>query len=225
MLDFRGHVAFDATLRKAAERAFHEKVFSVKKEDLMKKSLVGKGGASILFVVDASGSMGVEELMGNTKNLVLGLLNDAYLKRERVGMIVFRGTKAETILPYTNSVTVAVKHLKEIKTGGKTPLSAAMVKAQEEICVEKKKHPANEQIILFFTDGRANISYHLSDPFDEAVYYAKKLLSLGCKIFVIDTDPTWISYPYAKELAGVLSAKYYKLKDILGGNIRELIYN
>jgi len=217
-------IAFDATLRQAAIRSSVETTFSIKREDLMKKILVGKGGSSILFIVDASGSMGVEELMKSTKNLVLGLLNDAYQKRERVGMLVFRGTQAKMVLPFTNSVTSAKNHLKNIKTGGKTPLSLAVKKAVEEILLERKKYPKNENIILFFTDGRANISINNKDPFEEALHYGERLVQLKCKIFIIDTDPTWISYPYAKELATKISAKYYKLKDILSGDIRELIY-
>lgn len=217
-------IAFDATLRQAAIRSSGETTFSIKREDLMKKILVGKGGSSILFIVDASGSMGVEELMKSTKNLVLGLLNDAYQKRERVGMLVFRGTQAKMVLPFTNSVTSAKNHLKNIKTGGKTPLSLAVKKAVEEILLERKKYPKNENIILFFTDGRANISINNKDPFEEALHYGERLVQLNCKIFIIDTDPTWISYPYAKELATKISAKYYKLKDILSGDIRELIY-
>lgn len=225
MEELKGSIAFDATLLRAAQRGFHEKFFQIKREDLMKKCLVGKGGSSILFVVDASGSMGVEELMKSTKSLVFGLLNNAYQQRERVGMIVFRGTKAEMVLPFTNSVTNAQTHLQEIKTGGKTPLTMAIIKAIREIIIEKKRCPKNEQIILFFTDGRANVSISNEDPFEEALSIARKLASLECKIFVIDTDPTWISYPYAKDLAKEINAKYYKLNDILAGNIRELIYN
>lgn len=219
-----GNIAFAATIRRAAIRCFQENLLNIEKHDLMKKHLTGKAGSSILFVVDASGSMGVEELMKNTKNLLLGLLHDAYQKRERTGMIVFRGTKANTVLPFTKSISVAKSCLKEIKTGGKTPLSSAIKKAIEELIIEKKKHKNNEQIVLFFTDGRANISLTEQDPFEEAVAYAKKLSSLKCKIFVIDTDPTWISYPYAKDLAHQICARYYKLTDILNKDIRRLIY-
>lgn len=224
MKDMKGFIAVDATLLRSALRSAGNSPFALRKEDLMKKVLVGKGGASILFVVDASGSMGVEELMKNTKNLLLGLLMDAYQKRERIAMIVFRGTKAELLLPFTNSVTMAQKHLRDIKTGGKTPLSLAVKRALEEILLEKKRYPKNERIILFFTDGRANISLNQKDPFEEALYYAKKLASQDCKIIIIDTDPTWISYPYAKELATKINSKYYKLQDILSGDIRALIY-
>lgn len=168
--------------------------------------------------------MGVEELMSKTKGIVFNLLKDAYLKRERVGMITFRGVTADVVLPLTKSVALAKEKLKEIKTGGKTPLSLAIKKCIEEVDKENKKFKENEKIIIFFTDGRANISFSDSDPFDEAISFAKKLKNMNVKTFVVDTDPTWISYPYAKDLAKEMNAKYYKLNEILKGNIRELIY-
>lgn len=191
----------------------------------MEKRLINKAGTSILFVVDASGSMGVETLMAQTKGILLSLLTDAYINRERVGMITFRGTRAETILPFTKSVTTAKRKLTNILTGGKTPLSMGIKKAIEVLEYENKKYEKNDKVVLFFTDGRANISFTGKDPFDEALYIAKKLQKMNVKIFVIDTDPTWISYPYAKDLAKTMNAKYYKLQDIIYGSIRELIYH
>ncbi|MCX7991937.1 MAG: VWA domain-containing protein [Proteobacteria bacterium] len=190
----------------------------------MAKVFSKKRQTSILFVVDASGSMGVENLMSKTKGLVFSLLKDAYIRRERVGFITFRGTKAELILPFTRSIILAQRELKNIKTGGKTPLSLALRKALEEIKRELLRERDSELILLIFSDGRANISLSGMDPFEEAVLIGKKILEKEVKTFVIDTDPTWINYPYAKDLAKAMKAKYLKLKDVVEGNIRDIIY-
>jgi len=213
-----------ATIKKTVQNNFDCISLKIGKNELMAKRFVGRKGTSILFVVDASGSMGVEELMSKTKGIIFNLLKDAYIKRERVGMITFRGTEANVILPLTRSVTVAKQKLKDIKTGGKTPLSMALKKAIEEVERENKKFKDNEKIIMFFTDGRANISITNCDPFDEAIFFAEKIAEMDVKTFVVDTDPTWISYPYAKDLAKKMNAKYYKLEDVLKRNIREFIY-
>ena len=213
-----------ATIKKTVQHNFNGLPLKINKDELMAKRFVGKKGTSILFVVDASGSMGVEELMSKTKGIVFNLLKDAYVNRERVGMITFRGTQANVILPLTRSVAVAKRKLKDIKTGGKTPLSMALKKAIEEVERESKKFKENEKVIIFFTDGKANISMTNSDPFDEAVFFAEKIAEMDVKTFVVDTDPTWISYPYAKDLAKKMNAKYYKLEDVLKRNIREFIY-
>ncbi len=190
----------------------------------MAKALGKKNQTSILFVVDASGSMGVEDLMAKTKGLVFEILKDAYIMRERVGFITFRGTTAQYILPFTRSIEMAKEKLKEIKTGGKTPLSIALERAYLEIEKEIKRHKDNEIVLLIFSDGRANRSATGDDPFEEAVAVAKKISEKRVKSFIIDTDPTWIHYPYAKDLAKSIKGKYLKLKDIFEGNIRDIIY-
>ncbi len=177
-----------------------------------------------MFVVDASGSMGVEELMSQTKGIVFNLLKDAYLNRERVGMITFRGVNAEIILPFTKSINMARKKLSNIVTGGKTPLSLSIKKSLEAIEKENVKFKENQKVIMFFTDGRANISMSGNDPFEEAILLARRFKKMDVKTFVIDTDPTWISYPYAKDLAKEMGAEYYKLAEVLKGDIRYFIY-
>jgi len=208
-----------------AEKLNNKSFTDIKKTELMGKALGRKSQTSILFVVDASGSMGVEDLMIKTKGLVFEILKDAYIMRERVGFITFRGTQAKVILHFTKSIEMAKEKLKDIKTGGKTPLSRAMERAYLEIEKEIRKEKDNEIVLLIFSDGRANISVTGMDPFEEAVAIARKFSEKKVKTFVVDTDPTWIHYPYAKDLAKAIKGKYLKLKDILDGNIRELIYD
>lgn len=213
-----------ATLKNSLITSGKKPSKNIDKSSLLAKRFVGKKGTSILFVVDASGSMGVEELMSQTKGIVFNLLKDAYLNRERVGMITFRGISADILLPFTKSIEMAKKKLSDIKTGGKTPLSISVKKAIDVIEKENARFKDNQKVIIFFTDGRANISMSGNDPFEEAVSLARKFRKMDVKTFVVDTDPTWISYPYAKDLAKEMGAEYYKLSEILKGDIRSLIY-
>ena len=72
-------------------------------------------------MVDASGSMGADARLAETKAAILSLLIDAYQKRERVGLIVFGGREARVALPFTHSVEMAQRYLTHLPTGGKTP--------------------------------------------------------------------------------------------------------
>ncbi len=78
--------------------------------DLREKVRETHTGSLILFVVDASGSMGAQRRMTSVKGAVMSLLLDAYQRRDRVGLIAFRGTTAQLLLPPTGSVEMAQWH-------------------------------------------------------------------------------------------------------------------
>ena len=136
-------LALDATLRAAAPyQAVRERgnlALAIREPDLRYKVREKRIGRHILFVVDASGSMGAAERMAETKAAILSLLIDAYQKRERVGLIVFRGATARVALPFTHSVEMAQRYLTHLPTGGKTPLPHALHLAKE--LLQKGKGP------------------------------------------------------------------------------------
>ncbi|HEY0508460.1 MAG TPA: VWA domain-containing protein, partial [Blastococcus sp.] len=109
----------------------------LQREDLRQSTLEGREGNLVLFVVDASGSMGSRARMGAVKGAVLSLLLDAYQRRDKVGPITFRGSEAELALPPTWSVEAAAARLTDLPTGGRTPLAAGLLRAHEVLRVER----------------------------------------------------------------------------------------
>jgi len=95
-------LAFDATFRAAAPfqkeraelRTQEQIAFAVRPNDYQKKVRVKKTANLILFLVDGSWSMAVAERMAATKGAILSLLNDAYQRRDRVGLVVFQKDRA-----------------------------------------------------------------------------------------------------------------------------------
>ena len=120
-----GDLAFDATLRAAAPyqkvREKNGMALSIYKEDIRLKVREKRTGNLIVFVVDASGSMGVKKRMTAVKGAILSLLNDAYQKRDQVALITFRKNSADLNLGVTRSVDLAAKKLQHLATGGRTP--------------------------------------------------------------------------------------------------------
>ncbi|TLN22710.1 VWA domain-containing protein, partial [bacterium] len=184
-------LALDATLRAAAPHqsarraAAGDDSLHIRAEDIRHKVLSRLTGASVLFAVDASGSMGSDEVMSHAKGVVLSLLTDVYQKRDRVGMIAFRGTEAKVALPFTTSVELARKKLENLPTGGKSPVALALAKSLGEIRREMKKNPGRTPFLVILTDGKANISMEGKDPFDEALKQAKMVRASGVKTLLV----------------------------------------
>jgi magnesium chelatase subunit D len=127
----------------------------VRRDDLREAVREGREGNLVLFVVDASGSMAARKRMGAIKGAVLSLLLDAYQRRDKVGLITFRGTDAELALPPTSSVDAAAARLEQLPTGGRTPLAAGLLKAREVLRVERLRDPSRRPLLVVVTDGRA----------------------------------------------------------------------
>lgn len=82
----------------------------------MGRASVERDGVSM--VVDASGSMAARHRMEAVKTAVLSLLLDAYQRRDKVGLITFRGQHATLALPPTTSVDAAARRLEELPSPG-----------------------------------------------------------------------------------------------------------
>ena len=127
----------------------------LRREDLREPRREGREGNLVLFVVDASGSMAARARMGAVKGAVLSLLLDAYQRRDKVGMITFRGSAAQLLLPPTSSVEAAAARLAALPTGGRTPLAAGLLRAHDVLRTERLRDPQRRPLLVLVTDGRA----------------------------------------------------------------------
>ena len=156
-------IALDATLRAAAPHQVCRGtsgglLISLETEDIREKIREKKVGNFLLFLVDASGSMGAAGRMSASKGAVLSLLLDAYQKRDRVAMVSFRRTEAVVNLPVTSSVELAARHLSNMPVGGRTPLSAGLDKAYQMVRNVLFRDPSCRPILVVITDGKSNVA-------------------------------------------------------------------
>jgi magnesium chelatase subunit D len=124
--------------------------------DLRERRREGRESNLVLFVVDASGSMAASRRMEAVKGAVLSLLLDAYQRRDKVGLICFRGSGAELLLPPTSSADAAARRLETMPTGGRTPLAAGLAEAYATLRREKLRDPLRRPLLVVVTDGRHN---------------------------------------------------------------------
>ncbi len=204
-------IALDATIRAAApHQRGREGALAVKIEtsDLREKVRERKMGNTVLFVVDASGSMGAQQRMTAVKGAILSLLLDAYQKRDRVGLVVFRGKGAEILLPPTSSVELARKYMQALPVGGKTPLAHGLSKGFEVLQRELMINHHTIPRMILISDGKANVSMGSGSPLDDAKEVAAHIRDAGISSFVIDSEQSFISFGLAHTLSDELGAKY-----------------
>jgi magnesium chelatase subunit D len=168
-----------------------------------------------MFVVDASGSIGARRRMAAVKGAVLSMLKDSYVKRDRVGLMIFRKRSAEVLLPPTRSVEYGYKLLEDIPTGGRTPLSAALISAGEYMTSYSRAHPGERCFIVLMTDGRSNVaSAEGEDPNKEARSIADSMSIPGTQWIVVNTGSGFRLFDSASELASHLGALYFDMEDL-----------
>ena len=210
-------IALDATIRAAAihskNRSVKDRAVEITDEDLREKVRYRKTSSLIVLVVDASGSMAALRRMEVAKGVAFALLQDAYIHRDRVAFVAFRGSSAELLLPPTNNVDLAARVLEKLPTGGKTPLPAGLFKALEVVRQEKRKRSSIKALIVLITDGKANVPLR-GNIRDEIYEIGNEIKRTGASTLIIDTSHDSFSPSYIEDLVRATEAKYYKLKEI-----------
>ncbi len=222
-------IALDATIRAAApyqrKRKREDVAMVIERGDLREKRREKKVGNFIVFVVDASGSMGAEKRMIETKGAILSLLMDAYQKRDKVAMVAFKGDRAELLLPPTNSIELTYKLLEELPAGGKTPLPHGIVLGYEIIENYLRKDSNIYPLLILISDGKANVDLYGGKPIAEAMEVAG-FISEDSRIrsVVIDVEkPGMISFGLAYKLSLQMGARYFKLEDLKANDLLKAI--
>ncbi|MEV6023364.1 putative cobaltochelatase [Streptomyces sp. NPDC052036] len=194
----------------------------VRRDDLRQATREGREGNLVLFVVDASGSMAARQRMGAVKGAVLSLLLDAYQRRDKVGLVTFRGTAAEVALPPTSSVDAAAARLESLPTGGRTPLAAGLLKAHDVLRVERLRDPARRALVVVVTDGRATGG---AEPVALAGRAASLLAAGGVASVVVDCESGPVRLGLAGRLAEELGGTAVTLDELRADSIAGLVRN
>ena len=230
-------LALDATVRAAAP---HQKSrgreqgerLMLERQDLHQKVRERKIGNLIVFVVDASASMDAEQRMAATKGAILSLLQDAYVRRDRVAVVIFKNRSAEVVLRPTSSVSLAQRRLERLSVGGTTPLTHGLMAGYKVIKTELMRDPTIRPLMVLISDGRGNISMFKEEPLVEAQKVAALINAEKIDALVIDSARDFSHLPSVQHLARVapmyqtyainacadladrMGARYYGLYDL-----------
>jgi magnesium chelatase subunit D len=187
--------------------------------DLRERRREGRESNLVLFLVDASGSMAARRRMEAVKGAVLSLLLDAYQRRDKVGLICFRGDGAQVLLPPTSSVDAAARRLETMPAGGRTPLAAGLTEAHATLTRERLRDPKRRPLLVIVTDGRH--TYGASPA-----VAAARLRRDGIGSVLIDCETGPVRLGMAVTLAQALGAQYLNLQalgDLSAGTLADSV--
>ena len=220
-------IAFSATIRAAAP---YQKIrgrvsrgkLELHPDDLRQKVRERKTRSLLVFVVDGSDSVMARQYMPKTKRILLAFMQNAYEKRDRVAMLVFRFAQGRVVLSPTRNFTKARRSIEELYIGGCTPLATGLLEGLRLVETESLRDKTTRPILIVLTDGLANIdlsgNMRHDTPHRDALNVAHEIASRKIPVVMIDTNP----YPTvtneagekvtspARELAQALAADYYQ---------------
>ena len=217
-------LALSATLRAAAPHQRTRRggqAVVIHPEDVRVWVRAKRSAAHILFLVDASGSMGARERMRTVKGAILALLREAYQKRDCVGLIAFRRDRAETLLPMTRSVELAERALRDLPTGGRTPLAEGLAHAHR-ILRELERKGSEKTVLVLVTDGRTNTKEG-DEGVQRALRAAEEIAETAALTLVLDTERSIPRVGVAPELARRMAAQYYTLERLSAEGVLEIV--
>jgi len=158
--------------------------------------------------------------MSAVKGAVLSLLMDAYQRRDKIGMVTFRGSDAVLALPPTSSVEVGAARLEQLPTGGRTPLAAGLLRAHETLRLERLRDPRRRPLLVVVTDGRATGG---SQALPDARRAAQLLAAQGTAAVVVDCESGPVRLGLAAELAQHLAGEVVRLDELAADSVTHLV--
>lgn len=211
-------LALSATLRAAApwqsvrrrEAPDRAATVLVRPEDIRLQQRIERTETTVIFLVDASGSLALHRL-GECKGAVELVLAEAYVRRTRAALIAFRGVGADVLLAPTRSLARAKRALADLPGGGGTPLAAGLDAGLRLALAEVGKGRLVQ--VLTLTDGRANVTRAgvagRAEAEAEALSVAAGYRAHGVPAVLIDSSPR----PRAetRALAVAMGARYAPL--------------
>jgi magnesium chelatase subunit D len=160
--------------------------------------------------------------MEAVKGAVLGLLVDAYQRRDRVALVAFRGDGAEVLLRATGSIEVARARLVELPTGGRTPLAAGIETALAVATSPANGSSGHRPLLVLVSDGRATAAAD-GDPVTAARRAAAAVRARGVDAVVVDAETGGARLGLAADIAHEMGARYLRLGELSAGALEHTL--
>jgi magnesium chelatase subunit D len=113
-------------------------------------------------------------------------------------------------------VEAAAARLRELPTGGRTPLAAGLLRAHETLRVERIRDPQRRPLLVVVTDGRST-----NGPSPERA--GTLLADRGVTSIVVDCESGPVRLGLAPELATALRGDCVRLEELAADGLHALV--
>ena len=141
-----------------------------------------------VLILDSSGSMAVGRRINVAKGIAQSLVENGYVKKSKMALIVARGTKAEVFVRPTKNYHEVFEKIEGAPTGGKTPLSSALYNLLLLAEREWVKDKTLKVRAFLVTDGRANVSFSGKGIGEEIAELGRAVRKKGIELSIFDTN-------------------------------------
>jgi Mg-chelatase subunit ChlI/Mg-chelatase subunit ChlD len=195
------NIALEPTIRAAAPYQLARKKSNlsmvIKPQDIRIKMREYRAPFSIVILVDLSLSM-ISSIV-NLGKAISTLHQNAFRRRDRVGLVVFKGNDAYVLQEPTSNVELVVKKLWAARVSDFTPVAKGMLKAYRVLRREKQRNKDSILMLIILSDGIANVPLKhplskrgrkkfLSEPQADAIDVARLLARDKVRNIVINTS-------------------------------------
>jgi len=191
-------------------------------DDLALRRYAQESDRLVIFGVDASGSSAMARL-AEVKGAVEQLLGQAYIHRDHVALVSFRGQDADLLLPATRSLVQTKKKLAGMLGGGGTPLATGMAACRQEAL--RARRQGLTALVVLLTDGRANVardgSANRDQAKEDASAMARQFRAEGISSMVVDTGRR--ASTDLKELASMMAGRYQILPNARADQLSQMV--
>ncbi len=163
--------------------------FGVEEDDVRVRIRKTRAPKLTVLLLDSSGSMSIMKRISIAKGIALKQIENSYVGRNYMALIAFRGREAQVLVPPTRRYEEVLRKLRELPTGGKTPLSSAL---QELLFLSKNFRRKNKGSVvegILITDGKANVPLRGPSVRGEVLALARSTKKSGIRMEIYDTRP------------------------------------
>ncbi len=143
------------------------------------------------IILDTSSSMMIGKRISLAKYLLKELIENSYIIRTYVSLIIFRGLSASTVSWPTKNVEIVYRLLDEVPIGGSTPLTLALAEALKHFKAFKTRFKDAKLATYILSDGGANVFLSRS-PVNEVLDLAEEYRKLRVSVVAYSTQSNYL---------------------------------